>query len=400
MHRSPRPDTARSRTARHAGPRGLVAGLFLVGLAAAASPTAVTTQPAASHVAAEPEPHHDIHSGDEAHFHEEDAPAPVSPPVALEAGLNWIDDDSAWAGRWGPEIEPLATYDPQQQCIPGARPAVAAFAALLAEAHPSSRNLGITRGCAAGARSEHKEGRAYDWGVRVTDAEEEAAAQQMLAWLLATDEHGNDFAMARRLGVMYVIWDDHIWSSSSAREGWRVYTGPNPHTDHVHLSFDWAGAMGATSFWDGSGLDVGSWLIDGFSLGDFPIGFDIGHDRYRPELGATPGEESVWSAQRNGHDRRDDAAPPARPDRSDDDPEASSAQDGPAAPVASGDDPADVPTVPVVTVPPPLVGPALPWPPLAEPPTTTTTTTLVPLIDPLTGELPDALSEELGALTG
>ncbi len=34
--------------------------------------------------------------------------------------------------------------------------------------------------------------------------------------------------------VKYVIWNKHIWSPE---QGWRKYSGPSPHTDHVHVSF-------------------------------------------------------------------------------------------------------------------------------------------------------------------
>jgi hypothetical protein len=72
-----------------------------------------------------------------------------------------------------------------------------------------------------------------------------------MTWLLAPDELGNDGAMARRLGVMYVIWDSRIWRSYQAARGWQPYSGASPHTDHVHLSFSWAGALGETSYWSG-----------------------------------------------------------------------------------------------------------------------------------------------------
>ena len=73
----------------------------------------------------------------------------------------------------------------------------------------------------------------------------------MLTWLFKTDKHGNRYAMARRLGIQYVIWNRKIWGAYSADSGWRKYTGSNPHTDHVHFSFTWAGARKKTSFWTG-----------------------------------------------------------------------------------------------------------------------------------------------------
>ncbi len=55
--------------------------------------------------------------------------------------------------------------------------------------------------------------------------------------------------MARRLGVMYVIYNRKIWSGWSG--GWENYSGYSPHTDHVHISLSWNGARGHTSFWTG-----------------------------------------------------------------------------------------------------------------------------------------------------
>lgn len=41
-------------------------------------------------------------------------------------------------------------------------------------------------------------------------------------------------ANASRLSVSYLIWWRRIWDPS---RGWHAYTGFNPHTDHVHVSF-------------------------------------------------------------------------------------------------------------------------------------------------------------------
>ncbi|EYF08798.1 peptidoglycan-binding domain-containing protein [Chondromyces apiculatus] len=36
--------------------------------------------------------------------------------------------------------------------------------------------------------------------------------------------------------VTYVIWNHKIYSRARAAEGWRRYTGSNPHTKHCHIS--------------------------------------------------------------------------------------------------------------------------------------------------------------------
>ena len=186
--------------------------------------------------------------------------AEASGATPAEAGAGAPGDDpslppaSAWAGA---PIEPLAPYVPQTTCDPVAKPGVLGFRDLLLATFPATRNLGIGRVCEAEGVSEHKEGRAFDWGVRADDPGERAAADEVLAWLLGPDaETGEPFAIARRLGVMYVIWDGQIWSAFRAVDGWRPYVGVSEHRDHIHLSFDWPGALGDTSFWRGGSAAV------------------------------------------------------------------------------------------------------------------------------------------------
>lgn len=56
--------------------------------------------------------------------------------------------------------------------------------------------------------------------------------------------------------VTYVIWNHRIYSKARASEGWRKYTGTNPHTKHCHISIRsgsrndtraWAWSAGAAS---------------------------------------------------------------------------------------------------------------------------------------------------------
>ena len=136
-------------------------------------------------------------------------------------------------------------------CDSVAKPGVRAFSNLLLATYPDSSTLGITRDCGVGGQSEHKEGRAFDWGVSVTNAKQKAEADTLLAWLLKSDSAGNKAANARRLGIMYMIWNKQMWRSYQADKGWLPYSGTNEHTDHVHFSFGWNGAKQLTSWWTG-----------------------------------------------------------------------------------------------------------------------------------------------------
>jgi len=146
-------------------------------------------------------------------------------------------------------IEGLAGYQPQRTCSPTAKPGTVAFANLLLRTYKNSRSLGIVRACNVGGTSEHKEGRAFDWGVSAFNRRDRRSVNAVIHWLLKKDRHGNRYAMARRLGIQYMIWNHRIWGSYSASSGWRRYTGSNPHTDHVHFSLSWKGARKQTSFW-------------------------------------------------------------------------------------------------------------------------------------------------------
>jgi hypothetical protein len=76
--------------------------------------------------------------------------------------------------------------------------------------------------------------------------EDVVAGQRVINWLLA-----DDAVNARRVGIMYVIWNRRIWGIYEADKGWRHYGGPDPHYSHIHFSFGWAGAERRTSWWTG-----------------------------------------------------------------------------------------------------------------------------------------------------
>ena len=151
---------------------------------------------------------------------------------------------------FGLAIDPLAGYVGQTTCDPTAKPGTVALMNLLEATYPTTSSMGIERDCAAGGTSEHKEGRAYDWGVNAADPAQAAMAQDFLTWLLAPDVFGNKYAMARRLGIMYVIWNRMTWKAYAADKGWQPYSGTSPHTDHVHISLSWDGARGRTSWYE------------------------------------------------------------------------------------------------------------------------------------------------------
>jgi hypothetical protein len=165
-------------------------------------------------------------------------PAPAKGPIAGAAN--------------GPDIEGYARYEPQTTCDPTPKPGTVALRNVLLARYPNTQSFGISRACDVGGTSEHKEGRAFDWGANVNNAAQRAAVDDFIAQLFATDQYGHRYALARRMGVMYVIWNQQIWGAYNADAGWRPYSGDSPHTDHVHISLSWAGARAETSFYSGN----------------------------------------------------------------------------------------------------------------------------------------------------
>ncbi|MGC3995125.1 MAG: hypothetical protein QM779_13590 [Propionicimonas sp.] len=140
-------------------------------------------------------------------------------------------------------------YMPQSTCSPAAKPGTTALLKALI-ATWGGGSSGISRACSVGTTSEHKEGRALDWHMDVKSASQRKRVAQALDWLTA-----NNGEVAYRLGVMYIIWNQHIWSLYYPELGWRKMADRGSYTanhkNHVHISLSWDGAMKQTSWWTG-----------------------------------------------------------------------------------------------------------------------------------------------------
>ncbi|MDY7085165.1 MAG: hypothetical protein SYR96_08680 [Actinomycetota bacterium] len=81
-----------------------------------------------------------------------------------------------------------------------------------------------------GGPFEHPKGRACDWSLQnrgfapAHNADTRTYGNNLMAFLVRN---------ADKLGIYYVIWYKQIWFPAS---GWKSYSGPSDHTDHVHVS--------------------------------------------------------------------------------------------------------------------------------------------------------------------
>ncbi|MCL3817508.1 peptidoglycan-binding domain-containing protein [Aeromicrobium wangtongii] len=169
-------------------------------------------------------------------------------PARAAAGKPPIPLPSAPTGLASPValpqvVDAVPAYQPQVSCHPGDMIGPIMLRDLVLATYGIGGRGNISRGCTEGV-SEHSEGRAWDWAVNVKNPAEQAAAADFIAWLTR-----DDGLNARRLGVMYVIYNKKIWGAYNTRAGWRTSYA---HTDHVHISFSWNGARGNTSFWTGT----------------------------------------------------------------------------------------------------------------------------------------------------
>lgn len=149
----------------------------------------------------------------------------------------------------GSPVDPFGTYQGQVSCDPDPKPGVVATRNLLLKKF-GGRDMGISRACHIGGVSEHKEGRAWDWGLNASNPADRRIANKAIAWLTKTVD-GQPAANARRLGLSYAIWAGRMIRFYDFDAGWQRYTGESPHTDHIHLTFTWNGAMKRTSWWAG-----------------------------------------------------------------------------------------------------------------------------------------------------
>lgn len=185
---------------------------------------------------------------------EQPAPSPFAAPLmAATAGPTALMPAPA-------PLDAYAPYNPQSTCDPTAKPGTQ-YVLHLATTFGVNRGSSISRACTVGGTSEHKEGRAFDWSANIQNPYELEAANRFVGWLTEVGPDGKVGYNARRLGVMYVIWNGRIWSNSSSSAAWRAYTGTNPHTDHVHVSLSWHGAYMRSSWWTGIAVPSGASVI-------------------------------------------------------------------------------------------------------------------------------------------
>jgi hypothetical protein len=184
--------------------------------------------------------------------------------AVLVGGLGLADPASAKVPRaprtFTSSIEGYTPYVGQDDCDPTAKRGTRMLGNLLTRTYRGTIAY-YTRPCVAGSTSEHYDGRAIDWMVSVKNRAQHRMGHAFWTWLLASDKFGDRHAMARRLGVMYIIYNNRQWGFWSHH--WEDYNGCTAkrmqaakydnacHRTHMHISLSWNGARAKTTFWTG-----------------------------------------------------------------------------------------------------------------------------------------------------
>lgn len=159
-------------------------------------------------------------------------------------------------------IEGYASYAAPRHCHPHPRPGTVRLGRWLVRQYGGGI-VSEGRACRRkdGPTSEHQTGQALDWSADVTKRADRRRVKALMKRLFATDRHGNADALARRMGIMYLIWDDEIYSAwrgfdpvtylNSACKSRKKCSKTLRHRDHVHISLDKRGAQGLTSWFAG-----------------------------------------------------------------------------------------------------------------------------------------------------
>ena len=99
-----------------------------------------------------------------------------------------------------------------------------------------------------------------------TKPADRAEVARFLTRIFATDGDGEEHALARRMGIMYVIWNDHMYRAygnphftkdaylSSSCKTRKKCSKTLRHRDHVHVSLSRPGGRAETT-WYGRATD-------------------------------------------------------------------------------------------------------------------------------------------------
>ncbi len=162
------------------------------------------------------------------------------------------------ASAWTEAPEDYASYEPEDGCRSRPLAGTSELASWIDRSFAGGAARATMRACSS-STSEHQDGRAIDWTMDADRRAQRREVARFLAKVFADDRDGERHALARRMGIMYVIWNDRMYASYRTFEA-RDYLSSScrtvercsktlRHRDHVHLSLSQRGGRGLTSWY-------------------------------------------------------------------------------------------------------------------------------------------------------
>jgi hypothetical protein len=154
-------------------------------------------------------------------------------------------------------LEDFAPYQPATRCVKKAQPGTVMFGRFVVQRFGGGFGP-IHRRC-GGSRSEHTEGRAFDWTNDAATKAGRARVARFLRAVLHDGPSGEHAVAARRMGIMYIIWYDRMYAAwdrfrprfylSSSCTSLKRCSKTLRHRDHVHISLTRQAAQRQTSWY-------------------------------------------------------------------------------------------------------------------------------------------------------
>ena len=151
--------------------------------------------------------------------------------------------------------EDYASYQPEKGCRDKPRPGTRRLARWINE-NFSGAAVASMRRCDK-STSEHQDGRAIDWMMDATKRKDRREVRRFFKQLMAIEAREHPHALARRMGIMYLIWDDGMYSAyrtsgadhfERRKYGCACGSKTSRHRDHVHISLGVRGSRARTSW--------------------------------------------------------------------------------------------------------------------------------------------------------
>jgi hypothetical protein len=158
-------------------------------------------------------------------------------------------------------VDAYASYQGENGCRDRPMKGTKQLAAWITKKFAGGTANASMRACSS-STSEHQDGRAIDWTMDAAKEADRAEVDRFLTTLFATDGDGEEHALARRMGIMYVIWNDHMYRAYGnphfAKDDYLSSSCPSRkkcsktlrHRDHVHISLSRPGGKAETTWYN------------------------------------------------------------------------------------------------------------------------------------------------------